>query len=224
MIDVDDTLINSEPRTRGVWREVLGVEVPLQAVEDLSALQIFEKYASSDQKAQVNELRKRFQNILFCREETGIELFGLDEPVPFAADVLQEWSKNSKLVYLTGRLENLRDLTLGELRRFGFPMDDVQLVMFGLEDWENARRSQSPGAALVEARSRLFSSISKQNEVIRVVDDYPGYFTIYRKFSVPERIGLMRSKRYSQEDYLSRGATRVVENWRQLQGYPPKLR
>lgn len=222
VVDVDDTLINTEKRTQAVWQQVLGREIPLQAVETLNSAQIFEKLASSDQKARVNELRKRFWDITLCSEEIGIELMKLNEPIPLAANVLQTWSKHCILVYLTGRPETTRDLTLDELEKFGFPTDNVQLVMFNPEDYARARGQNPSGPTLVEAKFRLFSSISKQLTVIRVVDDYPGYFALYREFDVPERIGLLRPKRYSPQEYIDRGATRVVESWKQLKDDLPK--
>ncbi len=221
MVDVDDTLIDTERRIQGVWHQILGCEIPLQAVQNLSSQQIFERYASSSKKAHMSELRKRFWDILLCSEEVGIELLKLDEPVPFAANALQKWSKQCMLVYLTGRPETTRDLTLGKLKEFGFPTDNIQLVMYKLADYARARGA-SAGPTLVEARSRLFSSVSKQHDVVRVVDDYPGYFTIYRQFEIPERIGLLRSKRFSPQDYINQGATRVVESWRKLKDDLPK--
>jgi len=222
VVDVDDTLINTERRMQGVWRELLGREVPMQAVETLGLGQIFKKFASSDQKARANELRKRFWDIILCLENIGNELAELDEPIPFAAEVLQTWSKHCQLVYLTGRTENTHELTLDQLRKFGFPTDNTRLVMFNLEDYERARGLNLSGSTLVEAKSRLFSSISKQYDVVRVVDDYPGYFTVYRQFGVPERIGFLRPKRYSPQQYIDRGATKVVESWKQLKGDLPK--
>jgi len=222
VVDVDDTLISTQRREQGVWRQVLGREIPMQAVETLGLAQIFEKFASSDQKTHANELREKFWDISLCLGNVGIELAELDEPVPFAAEVLQTWSKHCQLVYLTGRTENTRDLTLDHLRKFGFPTDNIQLVMFNLEDYARARGLDPSGPTQVEAKSRLFSSISKQHDVVRVVDDYPGYFTIYRQFGVPERIGLLRPKRYSLQDYIDRGATRVVESWKQLKDDLPK--
>ena len=222
VVDVDDTLISTQRREQGVWRQVLGREIPMQAVETLGLAQIFEKFASSDQKACANELREKFWDISLCLGSVGIELAELDEPVPFAAEVLQTWSKHCQLVYLSGRTENTRDLTLDHLRKFGFPTDNIQLVMFNLEDYARARGLNASGPTQVEAKSRLFSSISKQHDVVRVVDDYPGYFTIYRQFGVPERIGLLRPKRYSPQDYIDRGATRVVESWKQLKDDLPK--
>lgn len=222
VVDVDDTLINTERRMHGVWRELLGREVPMEAVETLGLGQIFEKFASSDQKARANELRKRFWDILLCLENVGIGLAELDEPIAFAAEVLQKWSKHCLLVYLTGRTENTRELTLDQLRKFGFPTDNIQLVMFNLEDYERARGLDPSGSTLVDAKSRLFSSISKQYNVVRVVDDYPGYFPVYKQFDVLERIGFLRPKKYSVQQFIDRGATRVVESWKQLKDDVPK--
>jgi len=222
VVDVDDTLINTERRMQGVWRELLGREVPVEAIETLGLVQIFEKFASSGQKACANELRKRFWDISLCLENVGIGLAELDEPIAFAPKVLQTWSKHCQLVYLTGRTENTRELTLNQLRKFGFPTDSTQLIMFDVEDYTRARGLNPSGPTQVDAKSKLFSSISKQYNVVRVVDDYPGYFTIYRQFGVPERIGFMRPKRYSLQQYIDRGATRVVESWKQLKDDVPK--
>lgn len=220
--DVDNTLINTERRMQGVWRELLGREVSMKAIETLGLAQIFEKFASSNQKARVNELRKRFWDISLCLENVGIDLAELDEPVPFAAEALQTWSKHCRLVYLTGRTENTRNLTLAQLRKFRFPTSNIQLMMFNLKDYARARGLNPSGPTLVDAKSRLFSSIANQHNVVRVVDDYPGYFPIYRQFNVPERIGFLRPKKYTRQDYIDHGATRVVENWKQLKDDLPK--
>lgn len=222
VIDVDDTLIDTERRIQAVWHQILGREIPIQAIESLNSRQIFEKFALLDEKARISELRKRFWDILLCSEQIGIELLKLHEPIPFAANILQTWKKHCKLVYLTGRPETTRDLTLGELKKFGFPNENIQLTMFTLEDFARVRGENPSGPTLVEAKFRLFSSISKKHNVVRVVDDYPGYFTVYRQFNVPERIGLLRPKRYSQQDYINQGATRVIESWKQLKDDLPK--
>jgi hypothetical protein len=222
VVDVDDTLISAQRMMQGVWHELLGREVPMEAIETLGLAQIFEKFASSDQKTRANELRKKFWDISLCLEKVGIELAELEEPIPFAAEVLQTWSKHCQLVYLTGRTENTRELTSDQLRKFGFQTDNIRLVMFNLEDYARARGLNPSGPTLIDARSRLFSSISKQYNVVRVVDDYPGYFTVYRQFDIPERIGFLRPKRYSPQDYIDRGATRVVESWKQLKDDVPK--
>ncbi len=222
VVDIDDTLISTDRRMQGVWREVLGREVPLQAVETFAAGQLFEKFASTDQKARAGELQKRFWDILLCLEEVGIELVNLEAPIPFAADALQKWKSHCVLVYLTGRPENTRELTLAALKRFRYPTQNIQLAMFTLDDYARARGDNPAGPTLVEAKSRLFASIVKQHAVGRVVDDYPGYFPIYRKFEVSDRIGFLRPKRYSSQQYIERGATRVVESWKPLQDDLPR--
>lgn len=170
----------------------------------------------------MREFQKHFWDVVLCLEEVGVDLAGLHEPVPYAAGVLQEWSKQCVLVYLTGRTENTRDLTLRELKNFGFPTDNAQLVMFNVEDYDRARGLNPTGPMLVDAKSRLFSSLSKQQYIVRVIDDYPGYFPIFKQFAVPERIGLLRPKRYKPQQYIDSGATRVVQSWKELQNDPPK--
>jgi hypothetical protein len=221
VVDIDDTLINTERRMRRVWEVLLDREVPMLAVETLGMEQMFLKFASRDQKARVKEFQKRFWDILLCLDDAGVELIELDEPVPFAADVLQSWSRQCVLVYLTGRIEKTRNLTLDELNRFGFPTDNTQLVMFDVEDYARARGENPSGPTLVDAKAKLFSAIARQHKVVRIVDDYPGYFSVYREFGVPDRIGLLRPKRYSVQEYIDSGATRVVESWRQLKDDMP---
>ncbi|MDH5461432.1 MAG: hypothetical protein OEX09_04325 [Candidatus Bathyarchaeota archaeon] len=222
VVDVDDTLISTGRRMQGVWREILGREVPLEAVETYGLEQIFMKFASPEQIARVREFQKRFWDLLLCLEEVGVELLRLHEPVPYAADVLQSWSKHCRLVYLTGRTENTRDITLGELEKFGFPTKNIQLVMFDLEDYSRAKGENPSGPTLIDAKSRLFSLICQEHDVVRVVDDYPDYFPIYRQSGVTDRIGFLRPRKYSRQQYIEKGATRVVESWEELQGDLPE--
>jgi hypothetical protein len=213
VVDIDDTLINTQRRVRAVWSRVLDREIPTEDVETLSSRQILQKFAPSDRKSW-----SRFWKVLLCSDQSGVELLKLDEPVPFAADVLQRWSKQCTLVYFTGRPENTRELTLNELKRLGFPTDDAQLAMFDPQDWQDFISADS----LLDARFRVFSSLSRQFDIVRVVDDYPTFFNVYRQFNVPDRIGLLRPKRFSPRDYLREGATRVVESWSQLLDDPPR--
>jgi len=222
VVDIDDTLIDTAKRTQAVWHEILDRDVPLEAVQTLNPQQIFEKYATIDQKAQVNRIQRRFWDIILCIEEVGVDLLKLEEPVPFAAETLQAWSNQCMLVYLTRRIDTTRNLTLQKLTEFGFPVNKAELMMYRLSDYARVR-GEPAGLTLVEARHRLFSSICKRHSVARVVDDYPGYFTIYREFKIPERIGLLRSKLFSKQDYISQGATEVVKGWKQLLNDLPNI-
>ena len=205
--------MDTRRRTQGIWRLVLGRSVSLEELESMNPRQIFERHADEEQRPRIRELQEEFRDTLLCRNEAGIGLMALDEAVPRSPEVVRRWGEASTVVYLTGRLESLREATLGELERFGFPLDGTELVMFRDEDWG--------GAALGEARTRLFSSVVERHHVARVVDDFPGYFRTYRDFDVPERIGLHRSRLHTREDFLDRGATMVVESWRQLEDHPP---
>jgi len=222
VVDIDDTLISTDRRMRSIWCHILNREIPLEAVETLGLEQIFTEFASPEQKKRATEFQRRFWDAVLCLENIGAELLTLDEPIPFAADVLQRWSKQCTIIYLTGRTENTRDLTLHELETFGFPIDSTQLLMFNLENYARMRGENPSGPTLMDGKSKLFSSISKEHNVVRVVDDYPNYFPVYKQFAVPDRIGLLRSKRYSSQQYIDKGATRVVESWKQLQDDLPK--
>ena len=208
VIDIDDTLIDTERRRHAAWCQVLGREIPMEVTECSSSREILKRYARSDRKTW-----EKFWLLTLCVEEGGADLLELDEPIPYASEVLQNWVRNCKLIYLTGRTENMRQLTVDELKKFGYPTQGTDLEMFTLKDWMLFFSSES---SVVKTRSKMFSSILKRYNVIRVVDDYPGFFAAYRSHPVPDRVGLLRKKRFTYQEYLANGATRVVENWKQL--------
>jgi len=222
VLDIDDTLISTERRMQAIWQRLLDRKIPMKAIKTLNMEQIFSKFASPSQKRRKHELQKGFWDIVLCLDKIGIELLKLDKPIAFAAEILQEWSEQCTLTYLTGRTENTRDLTLDELRRFGFPTENIQLVMFKIEDYEVVRKEKPIGPTLINGKAKLFSSIAKNRNIVRIIDDYPNYFPIYKQFNVPDRIGLLRSKLFTPQQYINNGATRVIKSWQQLRNDPPK--
>ncbi len=212
MLDIDDTLINPSYRMQTIWQEILGRDVPLEAVESLELEQIFMTYASAEQKTRASEFQGRFWDLVLCLDKLGVELLQLDEPLPFAAGVVQKWSQKYKILYVTGRTENTRQLTIDELAGFGFPIDDAGLFMVQVADYARMRGENPTGPRLTDAKSRLFSSVALKHKIVRVVDDLPDCFPIYRQFEVPDRIGF-RAKRFSSEKYMEKGATRIIESW-----------
>lgn len=208
VVDIDDTLIDTSRRRYAAWCRVLDREIPMYEVESQGSREILRRYAFSDRR-----VWKKFWMLILCFEEGGADLLELDRPIPYAAEVLRNWSENNKLIYLTGRTENMRQLTLDQLKKFEFPTIGTFLEMFTLKAWI---RFFSSTASVIKTRERIFSSILKRYNVIRVIDDYPGFFAAYREHPVPERVGLLRKKRFSRQDYFDNGATRVVENWKEL--------
>lgn len=216
VVDIDDTLIDTGQRMHRVWSLLLDREIPMEAIETLSLEQIFVKFTSQEQKTRVKEFQKRFWDILLCLEEVGVKSFELHKPIPLAADTLQTWSEETRIIYLTGRTENMRSLTLDELKRFRFPTENTELVMFSPEDYARPKGEIPSGPTLVDTKSRLFSTIRRSYNVVRVIDDYPGYFPIFKQYDIPDRIGYLRPKKYRPQHYLERGATRVVKSWKEL--------
>lgn len=221
VIDVDDTLLDTGLRMQKVWKLLLEREIPMDAVETQSMEQIFMKFASQKQKSRIKEFQRRFWDILLGLEEVGVKSFELHKPIPFAAEVLQSWSKNCRIVYLTGRTENTRSLTLGELKRFGFPTESTKLVMFKPEDYSRPKGEDPSGPTLIDTKYKLCSDICKNFNVVRAIDDYPGYFPVFQRLEIPDRIGFLRSKKYKPQDYLDRGATRVIKTWKELRNESP---
>jgi hypothetical protein len=222
VLDIDDTLISTERRMQAIWQRLLNREIPLEAIKTLNMEQIISKFASPSQETRRDELHKRFWDIVLCVDKIGIEVLKLDKPVAFAAKIVQEWSIQCTLTYLTGRTENTRDLTLKELKQFGFPIENTQLTMFKIEDYALIGKGKPIGPTLVNGKAKLFSSIAKKHNIVRVIDDYPRYFPIYKQFNVPDRIGLLRSKLFTPQQYINNGATRVIKSWQQLKNDSPK--
>jgi phosphoglycolate phosphatase-like HAD superfamily hydrolase len=214
VVDIDETLIHTSRRRHAVASQILGAEIPPEAVDAMSNQRLFEQYASPEQREREGELSRMYWDLLLCRDEMGLELLHLDEAVPYAAEALRSWEGHCEIVYLTGRPESMRDHTLAALEGFGYPVEGARLVMFELVDWESFLSGNR--MALQEARERLFISILEEGPVARVVDDFPGYFRTYTKYGVPDRVGLLFSPRRTLQRFLDRGATRVFESWEPL--------
>jgi hypothetical protein len=203
VVDIDETLIDTSSRKRSAWKLVLGLEIPLEVIEENPSRKILSIYAPDRW-----DIWLEFWRTLLCYREEGVGLLALDKAIPGAAEVLNKWAEAYKIVYITGRTENMRQLTLRELERLGFPTGDDEILMSpSLEDFLN-----NP----MDVRRRLLLKAAEGSRIARVVDDYPKYFQIYSKLGIPDRIGLMRSRRYKESDY--KGTTRVVKEWRELLG------
>ena len=219
VVDIDDTLLDVRERLRHAMTEILGCVVSRNDMKMMNTAQIFDKYASPEQQGIAEELHERFWDIILCKEEIGFDLLRFDEPIPEAAKVLKAWNEEYQIVYLTGRIEPTREHTLSQLREHGFPIEGTQLVMFQTKDYYQARWAlglEFIGPTLIEIRSKWFSLILQQNSVLKVVDDFPDYFGVYRKHDVPELIGLARSSFRTEQTYLDHGATRVIRCWSEL--------
>jgi len=208
VVDIDDTLVSTDRRRHAAWCRVLGREISLEEVESQGSREILRRYAFSSRK-----IWEKFWMLTLCVEEGGADLLELDKPIPHALEIIQRWKEKYKLVYITGRTENMRQLTIDELRRFGFPTHETELEMFTLKDWIQFFSST---ASVVKTRSKIFSSILERYNVVRVIDDFPGFFAAYREYTVPDKVGLLRKRRFSRQEYLDNGATRVIEKWKQL--------
>ena len=95
-------------------------------------------------------------------EYLDLEALEFNKPIPFASHVLQNWSEEYKLAYVTARSRNMQDLTLDELEKFCFTTVDVDLMMLTPRDWRNYFASRT---SHVELRTRLFSSLSKRYRI-----------------------------------------------------------
>lgn len=211
IIDIDDTLIDSVNRTKIIVESILECEISINDMLEKNLEQIFNKYADDIQRSKANELKQQFQDTLLCKNDTGIDLMKLNQPIPTAASVLQLWNEHFKLIYLTGRLERIRDLTLSELERFGFPVQNSNLYMIKNED----TLFKIPFPVIRKKQLTHITSTIDHETILRVVDDFPGYFLCYEELLIPERYGYCHGRKKPQ-DFFKNGATRVFKNWNEL--------
>lgn len=219
VVDIDDTLLDLSERLRHAMTEILGCVVSRIDMRSMTTAQVFDKYASPEQQDMSEELHKRFWDIILCNEDIGFDLLRYDTPIRDAAKVLDAWNEDFQIVYLTGRIEPTRKHTLSQLREHGFPIEGTQLVMFQTEDYYQAGLAlglESIGPLLIETRSKLFSLIVQHNSILKVVDDFPDYFEVYRKYNIPDLIGFISSPLRKKQSFLDRGATRVARGWSEL--------
>jgi hypothetical protein len=198
LLDVDDTLLKTDTRKLMVWHYITGQKIPQLEVESLSSKEILEKYYNDNR-----DLWFKFWRNLLCFDKSGEKFLKFDQPMPHAAEVVCEWSKDFSVSYITGRTENMCELTVNELRSFGFPVDEDDLYMY-------SEIADSLESAL-EVRGQLVNCVALKKNITCIVDDNPRYFPVYANSKIPLRIGLLRTKRYQPKDY--RKASIVVNNW-----------
>jgi hypothetical protein len=204
LIDIDDTLIDTNVRRHAIWRESIGLKVTLPEVESLNSKEILEKHLGNRK-----DLWIKFWRTLLCTEKSGEKYLELDQPMPHAVNVVCEWSKEVRIAYITGRTENMRKLTINELRKFGFPVDDDGLYM--------SNKLENFLESTMEMRRQLVHLAAAKRSISCVVDDYPRYFPVYATSKIPLRIGLLRAKRYKPSDY--KGASFVFKSWLELDSF-----
>jgi FMN phosphatase YigB (HAD superfamily) len=73
VIDIDDTLIDTERRRHATWCKVLGREIPLQATETSGSREILRRYAFSDKRTW-----EKFWLLALCVEEGGADARACD--------------------------------------------------------------------------------------------------------------------------------------------------
>ena len=205
VVDIDETIIDTNLRKQAVFKLLLKKDIPISEITKKGSWDIIKNHLG-DQCCR--ETWIKFWKIILCVESNGLNFLHLDRPIPQASQVLSEWAKKYAIVYLTNRTENMRGLTIKELRKLGFPIKNSNLFM--AKDFEEVMNSP------VESRKEAFSRIIEKYDVIAVIDDYPRFFPIYKSFAVPERIGLLKFPRFREEDYIKKGANLVVKDWGEL--------
>jgi hypothetical protein len=107
VVDIDDTLIDTDRRKWAAWCMVLNREIDFAVVKTSSSKEILTGLGCGS-----DALWKESWKILLCLDRRGIGLLRLDEPIQFAPEVMQELAETLGVVYSTGRTSNMHELTL----------------------------------------------------------------------------------------------------------------
>ncbi len=90
VVDIDDTIVDTDLRRHAAWCRILGREIPLQEVESQSSREILRKYGFSDRK-----IWEKFWMLTLCVEEGGGDLLELDKPIPHASESFRNGTKTT---------------------------------------------------------------------------------------------------------------------------------
>jgi hypothetical protein len=213
VVDIEDTLLDMRERTREVWQDLLGRDVILEDAISLEPVRMIERYGSKKQRKRIDDLVNEYWDLLLCKEQC--KFLDKAEEIPSASDVLKSWKDDYQIVYVSDLLEPASDELKDQLMRFNNPIRGTERILLSLEEYKESME-RLVGFDLVDARRRVMSRISDEYDIVRVIDDHPDYFRVYRDFDISERLGFYRPRAFSTEDYLSRGATRVMMDWEEL--------
>jgi phosphoglycolate phosphatase-like HAD superfamily hydrolase len=204
LVDIDGTILNFLKRKAKVLQD-LGVAVPFEEVGRYHSSEIISKYVNPEEEHKL-ELYRR---IMLCLDERGLEYLKLDEPQPFAAEVLSCWAVDHQITYITGRLESTRKATIEQFKKFSFPFDDSIFMAKMSEAFDPPER----------VKRRILKEI-KDIKPSFVIDDLPRLFEVYKSAGIKERVGFCTGfYGYTPKLYLQHGATKVIKSWKELKSY-----
>jgi len=193
--DVDNTILDTRPRVR-------------RCLEMIGRGEVF---------AKSNKTYGGFKAFLSEREADGFwqvflsnRFLSLDEPLPDAASVLNEWASQRQLIYLTGRHDapedSMREGTLDWLEQHGYPVPNggqVQLLM-----------KPDRTAVDLDFKHAALEGLQAQHNLVAGLGDLPKEGPLYASFGL--RPILVSVVGMFGEDELKNAhpAVEVAHTWR----------
>lgn len=200
LIDIDDCIINNLRRKKAILEYILNRRVKYK---DIIGKRIVETLSLYLPKEKVPEFNRKFWEIALCVEEIGRNFLHLDKAEPYSRKVIKKLSNKFEIIYITNRLERMKEDTTLSLKRLGFPNYEMN---FHADDHTFYEREN--------ARRNVLSKLPKEYEYVFVVDDIPENFKAYLEFGISNILGFMKYVETDENKYYLNGAKLVFKSWK----------
>jgi hypothetical protein len=201
LVDIDDCILDITVRKAKIFSLILGKRFKREQVIGKKVVEFLREHVNENE---ILEYRKRFWEIAFCIDPLGIELLKHDKPVPYSRVVLKRLSKYFEIIYITNRLESMKDITINELKRYNFP--NYYKAYFASDSYMLKD--------IKITRSDTLSKLPKEFDYICVIDDMPDNFPLYKSLEIPIIIGFMKYIVLDENLFKKNGASYVIKDWK----------
>lgn len=201
LVDIDDCILDITVRKARIFSLLIGKRFKKEDVIGKRVVEFLKDYVKEEE---LQEYRRRFWEIAFCIDPFGLDLIKHDKPVPYSRVVLKRLSKFFEIIYISNRIENMKGITINELKRFNFPNYDKVFLASDTYMLKEIRTT----------RSDSLSKLPKDYDYVCVIDDMPENYPLYKALRIPIIVGFMKYIVLDEELFKVNGASYVMKSWR----------
>ncbi len=200
LVDIDDCILNVTRRKAAIYSYLLNKKIKVKEVIGKRTAEFLSKYLPS---SKIEKYREKFWRIALCLENEGYKFIDLDKPEPHSRRILRILSKKFTIVYISNRLESMKQITISQLKKFNFP--NYTHVYHA----DNETFLSNP----LEGRKSVLSKIPKL-DYVAVIDDLPENYRYYKILNIPKIIGFMKYIVLDEKKFYENGANYVIRSWK----------
>jgi len=200
LVDIDDCIIDVSKRKAAIYSYLLNKKIKVNEVIGKRTSEFLREHVKEDL---VEEYRVKFWEIALCLDEIGKKFLNLDRPVPYAKQVLKKLSKKYNIIYISNRIESMKDITIEELKKFDFPSPTS---VYHADDSTFLN-------SLQVGRINVLSKLPKV-KIFTVIDDLPENYIHYKQLNVNYIIGFLKYIVLDKKKFYEMGANFVIESWK----------